>query len=110
MGVTTYFNCGAFIDPNASGLITQRGYAFGNFPRITGEVRSQRYVNEDFSIIKRVSFAESQSLTLKADLVNAFNRHVFSRPDTGPGDSTLGAVFGTVDGSRKVQFALRYQF
>jgi hypothetical protein len=110
VGVTTYFNCGAFIDPNASGLITQRGYAFGNFPRITGEVRSQRYVNEDFSIIKRVSFAESQSLTLKADLVNAFNRHVFSRPDTGPGDSTLGAVFGTVDGSRKVQFALRYQF
>jgi hypothetical protein len=106
----TYFNCAAFIDPNASGLVTQRGYAFGNMPRITGEVRSQKYFNEDFSIIKRVSLTEGQSLTLKAELVNAFNRHVFGRPDTGPGDSTFGAVFGTVDGSRKVQLALRYQF
>src|SRR5260370_39625311 len=79
-------------------------------PRITGEVRSQRYVNEDFSIIKRLRFAESHSLTLKADLVNAFNRHVFSRPDAGPADGTFGAVFGTVDSSRKVQFALRYPF
>jgi len=106
----TYFNCAAFIDPNASGLVTQRGYAFGNMPRITAEVRSQKYFNEDFSIIKRVSLTEGQSLTLKAELVNAFNRHVFGRPDTGPGDSTFGAVFGTVDGSRKVQLALRYQF
>jgi hypothetical protein len=106
----SFFNCAAFIDPNASGLVTQRGYAFGNMPRITGEVRSQKYFNEDFSIIKRMSLTEGQSLTLKAELVNAFNRHVFGRPDTGPGDSTFGAVFGTVDGSRKVQLALRYQF
>jgi hypothetical protein len=110
VGVATYFNCNAFFDPNATNLVAQRGYVFGNMPRITGEVRSQKYFNEDFSIIKRVSITESQSLTLKADLVNAFNRHVFSRPDAGPADGTFGAVFGTVDGSRKVQFALRYQF
>ena len=109
-GVTTYFNCAAFFDPNASDLVANRGYVFGNMPRITGEVRSHAYINEDFSIIKRVRFAESHSLTLKADLVNAFNRHVFGRPDTGPADGTSGAVFGTVDSSRKVQFALRYQF
>jgi len=109
-GVATYFNCAAFFNPNASDLVTQRGFVFGNMPRITGEVRSQKYINEDFSIIKRLRFTESQSLMLKADLVNAFNRHVFGRPDTGPTDSTFGAVFGTVDGSRKVQFALRYQF
>src|SRR5215472_2473515 len=109
-GVTTYFNCAAFLDPNASGLVTQRGFVFGNMPRITGEVRSQKYINEDFSIIKLWGFTESQNLTLKADLVNAFNRHVFGRPDTGPADGTFGAVFGTVDRSRKVQFALRYQF
>jgi Carboxypeptidase regulatory-like domain len=106
----SYFNCGAFIDPNATNLVTQRGYAFGNFTRVTGEVRSQKYFNEDFSIIKRWGITESQNLTLKGELVNAFNRHVFGRPDTGPGDSTFGAVFGTVDGSRKVQLALRYQF
>ena len=110
VGVATYFNCAAFFDPNAHDLVAARGFVFGNMPRITGEVRSQRYVNEDFSIIKRLSLAESHTLTLKAELVNAFNRHVFSRPDTGPADGTFGAVFGTVDGSRKVQFTLRYQF
>ncbi len=106
----SYFNCAAFFDPNGANLINQRGYVFGNMPRITGEVRSHRYVNEDFSIIKRVAFAEAHSLTLKAELINAFNRHVFGRQDTGPTDSSFGAVFGTVDGSRKVQFTLRYQF
>ena len=110
VGVTTYFNCAAFFNPNASDLVALRGFVFGNMPRITGEVRSQKYFNEDFSIIKRWSFTESHNLTLKADLVNAFNRHVFSRPDAGPADGTFGAVFGTVDSSRKVQFALRYQF
>jgi hypothetical protein len=109
-GVATYFNCAAFFNPNASDLVAKRGFVFGNMPRITGEVRSQKYFNEDFSIIKRLRVTESQSLTLKADLVNAFNRHVFGRPDAGPADGTFGAVFGTVDGSRKVQFALRYQF
>src|SRR5258708_13243104 len=109
-GVATYFNCAAFFDPNAANLVAQRGYLFGNMPRITGEVRSQRYVNEDFSIIKRVSLAESHSLTLKADLVNAFNRHVFSRPDAGPADGTFGAVFPPSDRSPKAHFAFRYQF
>jgi len=109
-GVTTYFNCAAFFNPNASDLVTARGFVFGNMPRISGDVRSQKYFNEDFSIIKRLHLTESQSLTLKGDLVNVFNRHVFSRPDAGPADGTFGAVFGTVDGSRRVQLALRYQF
>src|SRR6266849_2146293 len=100
-GVTTYFNCAAFFNPNASDLVTQRGFVFGNMPRITGEVRSQKYFNEDFSIIKRLRLTESQSILLKGELVNAFNRHVFSRPDAGPADGTFGAAFGTTDGSRK---------
>jgi hypothetical protein len=109
-GVATYFNCAAFFDQNASALVAARGYTFGDFPRITGETRSQRYFNEDFSIIKRLRFTESQLLMLKVDLVNAFNRHVFQRPDAGPADGTFGAVFNTVNSSRKIQLALRYQF
>jgi hypothetical protein len=109
-GVTTYWNCAAFIDPNAPGLVAARGYTFGNMPRIIGSVRSQGYVNEDFSIIKRMHLFESNSLILKAELFNAFNRHVFTRPDTGVQDGTFGASFGTVNGPRNVQFTLRYDF
>jgi len=109
-GAVTYFNCAAFFNPNAADLVTANGFSLGNMPRITSEVRSQKYFNEDFSIIKRLSLTERQSIVLKAELVNAFNRHVFSRPDANPADNTFGAVFGTVDSSRKVQFNLRYQF
>jgi len=109
-GVSTYFNCGAFIDPNAQGLVAARGYAFGDLPRIIGSVRSQPYFNEDFSIIKRTALSESHSLILKAEFVNAFNRHVFTRPDTGLSDGTFGTSFGTVNSPRTIQFTLRYQF
>src|SRR5690242_1908827 len=109
-GVATYWNCAAFIDPNAPNLVAARGYTFGNMPRIIGNVRSQGYVNEDFSIIKRMSLFESHSLILKAELFNAFNRHVFTRPDTGLQDGSFGTSFGTVNGPRNVQFTLRYDF
>jgi len=78
--------------------------------RVIGTVRSQPYVNEDFSIIKRSYITESQSLTFKAEFVNLFNRHVFTRPDTGPSDGGFGASYGTVDNPRTIQFTLRYQF
>jgi hypothetical protein len=110
-GVATFWNCAAFIDPNAPGLVTSRGsYTFGDMPRIISSVRSQRYVNEDFSIIKRMMLYESHALILKGELFNAFNRHVFTRPDTGLQDNTFGASGGTVNGPRTVQFTLRYEF
>jgi len=109
-GNATFFNCAAFMDPNAKGLVAARGFTFGNMPRITGEVRSQGYVNEDFSIIKRVSLFESHALILKAELFNAFNRHTFARFDTGIQDATLGASSFTINNPRNVQFTLRYQF
>jgi len=109
-GGPTFFNCAAFSDPNAPGLVAQRGYVFGNFPRITGEVRSQRYFNEDFSIIKRVSITERQSITLKGELINAFNRHAFGRYDAGPLDNGFGSSNFMIQQSRKVQFTLRYAF
>jgi Carboxypeptidase regulatory-like domain len=110
VGVVTYWNCAAFIDPNAADLVAARGYTFGNMPRIIGSVRSRGYVNEDFSIIKRTRLFESNALVFKAELFNAFNRHVFTRPDTGVQSSTFGATFGTVNGPRNVQFTLRYDF
>jgi hypothetical protein len=110
VGVQTFYNCAAFFEPNAPDLVTARGFTFGNFPRITGEVRSQSYFNEDFSLIKRFRFTEAQSLQLKVEAVNLFNRHVFGRPDFAPRDGTFGGVFSTVDSSRKMQLTLRYQF
>ena len=106
----TYWNCAAFIDPNATNLVASRGYTFGDMPRIIGSVRSQGYFNEDFSIIKRFNLFESHSIVFKTELFNAFNRHVFTRPDTGVTSGTFGTSFGTVNNPRNVQFTLRYDF
>jgi len=109
-GVSTYWNCAAFIDPNATNLVAANGYTFGDMPRIIGSVRSQGYFNEDFSIIKRFNLFESQSIVFKTELFNAFNRHTFTRPDTGVTSGTFGTSFGTVNNPRNVQFTLRYEF
>jgi hypothetical protein len=110
-GATTYFNCAAFFDQNFGPKNGQPGpFLFGNMPRITADVRSQAYFNEDFSLIKRTSISESHMLILKVELPNAFNRHTFSRPDTGITDSTFGVSFGSINPQRTLQLSLRYEF
>jgi len=109
--VTTYFNCAAFFDQNFAPKNGQSGpYLFGNMPRITSAVRSQGYFNEDFSLIKRTPIFESHMLILKVELPNAFNRHVFGRPDTSITDSTFGVSGFTISPQRTLQLSLRYEF
>jgi hypothetical protein len=109
-----YFNCAAFIDPNASGLVAQRGYVYGNAPLILGNVRSEPYFSEDFAILKRTSFHENQSILFKVDIPNAFNRHIFGTRDGGLTDNTFGVSGGSgynvVSAVREIQLTLRYQF
>lgn len=108
-----YFNCAAFIDPNAPALVAQRGYVFGNAPLVLGNVRSQHYFNEDFAILKRTAINERNSIIFKVDIPNAFNRHVFDTLDGGVTDSTFGGPKGNlavVSPVRQIQLTLRYEF
>ena len=108
-----FFNCAAFMDPNVSGLVAQRGFVYGNAPLAIGNVRSQAYFNEDFAILKRTRIFENQSLVFKVDIPNAFNRHVFGTLDGFVGSSTFGAPKGNlavVSPIRQIQLTLRYEF
>jgi hypothetical protein len=112
-----YFNCAAFLDPNAPSLVAQRGYTFGNLSKVFGNVRSPVYMNEDFSLIKRFTLYEAHVLSFKVDFVNLFNRHVLARGDGCLTCNTFGragAQFGgspsAVNGPKIVQLTLRYQF
>jgi Carboxypeptidase regulatory-like domain len=108
-----YFNCAAFFDQNADSLIAQRGYEFGDLPLTLGNARSQNYFSEDFSIIKRTAITEGHSLIFKADIPNAFNRHVFGTLDGFLLDSTFGVPKGgrgVINAVRRIQLTLRYQF
>lgn len=117
--------CG-FADPNVvpvaqgSTVTAQdaRGgaYAFGNYPRNNGDARAPNYFNEDFSAIRNIYFTGDQRMFLqvKAEFLNAFNRHIFAIGPTGPNDRLFGRVNSTINGfgfaQRVVQFTLRFSF
>lgn len=109
-----YFNCAAFFDPNASALVAKRGYVYGNIPLILGNVRSQPYFSEDFSILKRTVISETHAIIFKVEIPNAFNRHIFGNIGLNPSfNSTFGQPKGfpnTVNAIRVIQLTLRYQF
>jgi hypothetical protein len=114
-GAVAYFNTAGFADTNSAANLTARGYAFGNISRTLGNIRSADYYNEDFSVIKRTPIFEGQSIVFKAEFLNAFNRHTFSVPDSGPYDSTFGIPGGggsgmIVNAPKAVQLQLRYEF
>jgi hypothetical protein len=48
--------------------------------------------------------------SIKAELLNAFNEHTFSIPDTEPYDGTFGLPGGTVNGARNTQLTARFTF
>lgn len=90
-------------------------FQFGNVPRVTSEIRNFRYLSEDFSFLKKTPIAEGVMLTLKVELLNAFNRHIFATPDTQPYDANFGVPTGVIDDAgpgagRVVQLTGRFQF
>jgi hypothetical protein len=110
----------AFADPNteltgpASGVTIQQArggaYYFGNYPRNNGDARSPNYYNEDFSVLRNFPVYERATIQLKAEFLNAFNRHIFSVPDANPYDSLFGLVNSTIDQQRIIQFTMRFTF
>jgi len=111
-----FFNCAAFFDPNAPGVVATNGYSFGNLGKALN-MRSPGFINEDFSLIKRFTLYEAHVLSFKADFTNAFNRHTFGRGDGCVTCDTFGrpgALFGggpnILNGTKQVQITFRYQF
>jgi hypothetical protein len=105
---TGYWNCAAFADPNAN-----RGagtFQFGDMPRNSGDIRSFAFYNEDFNIAKMIPVTERVKMEFRGELFNAFNRHIFNKPDSGVLDANFGQVGSTLNGPRNVQFVLRITY
>lgn len=105
---TGYWNCGAFADPNAN-----RGtgtFQFGTMPRNSPDIRSFAFYNEDFGINKTIPIHESVSMEFRGEMFNAFNRHIFNKPDSGVLDGNFGQIGSTLNGPRNVQFVLKIHY
>jgi Carboxypeptidase regulatory-like domain len=107
------FNSAAFEDPNSLSNLASRGtYAFGDLPRVTGAVRMPMYPSEDFNLLKRTKITESTDILFQASFIDAFNRHVFNRPDVEPYDTNFGFVNvnSVLLGPRKIQLMLKFEY
>jgi hypothetical protein len=118
----SYFNAAALSDPNAPALVASRGtYQFGTLPRVTSAVRMAPYQSEDFNLLKRTQITERTDILLQVSAINAFNRHIWNRPnDLNPYDAAFGQIQwanysqtgggGYLLGPRKVQLQLKFEF
>ena len=105
---TGYWNCGAFADPNAN-----RGtgaFQFGDMPRNSADIRSFPFYNEDLGIAKTIPIRETVNIEFRGEMFNAFNRHIFNKPDSGVLDQNFGQVGSTLNGPRNVQFVLKINY
>ncbi|MGI8772688.1 MAG: carboxypeptidase regulatory-like domain-containing protein [Acidobacteriaceae bacterium] len=107
----SYFNTNAFIDPNSVATRGTGAWNFGNIPRVTGEVRTQPYFNEDISVLKSTPIKEGVDFVLKGEFLNAFNRHQFAIPgDLNPADGNFGVPTASVATARNLQITARITF
>src|SRR6185437_14015969 len=79
----------AFNDPNSFANVTARGtFTFGTLPRVDGALRMKPYLDEDFNFLERTKITETKDILLQVSLINAFNRHIWNRPeDLNPNDA-----------------------
>ncbi|MFT4114110.1 TonB-dependent receptor [Silvibacterium sp.] len=105
----------AFHDQNAAVNVTNAiagnnvPYELGNTPRVTG-IRMPKWLSEDFSLLKDIPIHESLDFELKAEFLDAFNRHYFSPPDTNPADFGFGVPTAIENGPRNIQITGRLRF
>ncbi|AXC12972.1 Oar protein [Acidisarcina polymorpha] len=112
-GQNNYFNKSAFFDPNAAASApnSTAPWSFGDVPRVTDEVRTQAYLNEDISLLKTTPIKEGVSFVLKAEFLNALNRHQFALPgDLNPTDGNFGIPTTTISTPRNLQITGRITF
>ena len=104
------YNRAAFQDPN-SGVAAGGAYAYGNSPRVFGNVRTPNFLDEAVSVMKRTSITQRVNIELRADAFNVFNRHIFGGGDTNLADLPTNGVggFGTVGGTNNTQRQLQLQ-
>jgi Carboxypeptidase regulatory-like domain len=100
----------AFFDQNLPQYRGEGTYGFGTVPRVTSNARLDPYFNEDFSLLKTFPIHEALGFTLKAEALNAFNRHTFTAVDTNVNSQTFGVAGGLINGPRSLQLTGRLTF
>jgi len=96
-----YLNSAAWVSPDP--------FTFGNAPGVS-EVRVERMLNEDLSLLKNTKISERFNLQFRAEAFNIFNRTVFGFPNRSLASVAFGQIFSQRNLPRQIQFGLKLLF
>lgn len=97
----TYINKSLFSDPAALTL--------GNSAVRYSQIRGFATRSEDLGLLKNFRFMERFRAQIRAEFLNAFNRHTLGGPNTNITNVSFGQIT-SVSGNRTVQFGARVDF
>jgi carboxypeptidase family protein len=99
--IDNWLNLDAFRQP-AQGQLGNAG---------VGIVRAPGYANLDFGVGKKFSLSETRNFDFRAEFFNFTNHPSFAPPGRSTADlNTFGKITGTISNSRRVEFALKFNF
>jgi hypothetical protein len=100
--VNRWINTAAFRIPAA--------FRFGTSARSHTDLRAPHNLTENFGLAKRIPLRERLTLTVRAELFNAFNRTVFAAPQANVSNAQFGRITAQGNLPRQGQIALRLDF
>jgi len=117
-GIQWFNGCTKFLDGSTAGCVgnelaawTQPGdREIGSAPRYVTQLRGDATRNTDLSLAKYFQLSERFKLQFRADFLNAWNTPSFGGPDAFVSDGSFGQMFGTSNGPRNIQMALKILF
>ncbi len=85
-------------------------FTLGNTAPYIGSLRTQRVNNSDLSIFKEFFPREYIRVQVRAEFLNAFNRVLFSGPNTSVTAPNFGVISSQSNSPRQLQFGLKILF
>jgi hypothetical protein len=92
---------------NTDAFIAATPFTIGTSTR--NPVRGPGYKNLDFALMRRILFAPSKALEIRAEVFNATNTPAFQAPNTQVGAAAFGTITAAGD-PRVVQLAVKFFF
>ena len=95
---------------NSSCVSAAAPYAFGNAPKLSGDLRGQGVDNFDFSVVKGTTIKEKADVQFRIEAFNLFNRMQFGSPSTAVGNKNYNVITSQANNPRLFQASLRVKF
>jgi hypothetical protein len=113
--VTAWYNPACFVSPASTAV--GPGYGFGDDE--IGGMRTMRWINVDFALVKNIPVGEKRQFQFRAEAFNLFNHMVLGAPGTSIAPSfsggaisygSAGVISSIANTPREMQLALKFRF